>query len=162
MCEFNSDSNYIPPGSTYMVQRSWSNAAATAGLNPCVPHPVETYFNSYPVFTESVTLNYFGAWTTKGVTIPLNKSGTVDVILSSDAETAPWTVEAFDLNAYITGDPKQANTTVSLDTSTGVNGDTIHLTITVNSSNPMWGGEGFVLQSTLGEQQNLSMGAIVN
>ncbi len=31
MCEFNDDANVVPPGGTYMIQRTWSNAAAARG-----------------------------------------------------------------------------------------------------------------------------------
>ncbi len=58
MCEYNTDSNYTPPGSTYMVQRSWSNAAATAGTNPCVPVPMPTpYFQSTAVLPDAIMLD---------------------------------------------------------------------------------------------------------
>ena len=49
MCEFNDDANIIPPGSTYMVQRTWSNLAAQQFDNPCVPVVTTTpYLNSFP------------------------------------------------------------------------------------------------------------------
>ncbi len=161
MCEYNADENVLPAGSKYEVQRSWSNAAAKAGKNPCVPAPAAPYFNSFPLFTESVTLEYGGPWKTKGITIPVGQSKTIDVQLWSDAPTSgPWKVSAYDLD-YYTGLSNTPNTTLTLDKSTGVSGDTLHLTIKLNSVDASYGGAGFVLVSDLDGQENISFGTIV-
>ena len=164
MCQDNTDSNYLPPGSTYMVQRSWSDAAAKAGMNPCVPvPPTGPYFNSYPQFPDMVSLNgqalyTNGATTTEGVQIPIGQTKTIDVVLHSEAPTSgPWTVSVMDFSEFI-GDT--AATSVSLDKTSGSDGDVLHLTITVMASDPNLGGEGFVLNSTLGTQNNLMFGAV--
>jgi hypothetical protein len=160
MCEYNLDSNYLPPGSTYMIQRSWSNAAATAGTNPCVPVATTApYFNSYVAYSDDIGISYYGyAVQTTGVKLAVGATRTVDVVLSSVAPTAgPWTVHAWDMNDYL-GNP--SNTTLSLDKTTGSNGDVLHLTITVNSYDPNFGGAGFIIESTLDGQDNLTMGAI--
>jgi len=41
----------------YAVQRMWSNSAAKAGRDPCVPAPGDVYFNAVPVLPEKVTLD---------------------------------------------------------------------------------------------------------
>jgi hypothetical protein len=158
MCQYNADSNYTPPGSTYMIQRVWSNSAALAGTNPCVPVPTTSpFFDSMPVLTDSFSLD---GLTTDGVIIPVGSSKTFDVRLFSSAPTTgPWKVTAYDMNEYLGQTP---NTTVSLDKDTGSNGDVLHLTIQVNSAATTTGGEGFVLQSDLGGQENLTMGAVGN
>jgi hypothetical protein len=162
MCEYNTDSNVTPPGATYMIQRSWSDAAAKAGKDPCVPAATtEPYFNSVPVLPDTLSLNYYGQpVTTKAVTIPVGQSKTIDLQLWSEAATAgPWTVTAWDLNDYLGG---AKNLDVSLDKSTGKNGDTLKLTIKVLSKDQSYGGEGFVIVSDLNGQENLSMGAVGN
>ena len=107
MCEFNIDANYAPPGSTYMVQRSWSNKAAKAGTNPCVPVPNnEVYFNAVPVLTDTVNeADQFGNMSpTKGVKIPVGQTKTIDVNLETDgALSGPVTVTAYDGNYYLNG-----------------------------------------------------------
>jgi hypothetical protein len=161
MCEFNQDTNVVPPGATYMVQRSWSNAAAKAGKNPCVPAPSEPYFNSIPVL-GSVKLSYYGSQvTTKGVQIPVGGQGTIDVQLYSEAKTAgPWTIKAWDYNEYLgAGSPRLQ---LSLDKDSGQSGDTVKLTIQVLKASKSFGGEIFILESNLGGQQNLSVGVVVN
>jgi hypothetical protein len=144
-----------------MVQRSWSDRAAAAGTDPCVPVPLNPYFDSMAVLPDTVTLSYYGTpTTTKGVLIPIGSTKTIDVQLFSTAATSgPWTVTAYDLNDYL---GNTANTTVSLDQSTGSNGDVLHLTITVNSKDAQLGGEAFVLVSDLGTQENISMGVVGN
>lgn len=165
MCQDNTDSNYTPPGSTYMVQRSWSNAAARAGKNPCVPVPTSypTYFNSYPVLPDMVTLDGQGlgqSITTEGVKIAVGQSQTIDIVLHSEAPTSgPWNVQVTDLS-YFVGDTANPVLDLTLDKDTGSDGDVLHLTIKVLSTDSQLGGEGFVLSSTLGAQQNLWFAAV--
>ena len=160
MCEYNLDSNYAPPGSTYEVQRSWSNAAAAAGTNPCVPVPsTGPYFNSYAVYDDTVAVSYYGQpLQTTGVKIAVGATRTIDVVLKSNGATSgPWTVRAWDESYYLGG---TANTTTALDVSTGSDGDVLHLTIQVNSYDSNLGGAGILLESTLNGQDNLTMFAI--
>ena len=69
MCAFNDDAYFIPAGSTYMVQRSWSNAAAKKMQNPCVPYAkTAAYFNSFPALEMiAYTTDKF---LTRGLQIP--------------------------------------------------------------------------------------------
>jgi hypothetical protein len=165
MCDTNADQGYTPQGSTYMVQRSWSNAAARAGTNPCVPVPAGygPYFNSYPTLPDTVTLDgsyWTGPFTTPGVLIPAGKTKTIDIVLRSQAPTSgPWTVAAYDLSQWA-GDSSQPATQLTLDKSSGQSGDVLHLTIKVLSVDPVIGGNGFVLSSTLDGQNNLWFAAI--
>ena len=85
----------MPSGSKYMVQRTWSNAAAARMQNPCVPHTASTipYFNSYPALNQIP----YSSGTTMGVKIPIGQSKTIDVILSSTGATpGPWNVTVYD------------------------------------------------------------------
>lgn len=165
MCQNNTDSNYTPPGSTYMVQRSWSNAAALAGTNPCVPVPATgPYFNAYPVLPDMITINDYNGdpVTTQGVKIPVGQTKTIDILMHSEAPTSgPWDVAVYDLSSYI-GDTAKDATQLTLDKTSGVDGDVLHLTIKVLKKDTILGGEGFVLESTLGGQDNLWYAAIGN
>jgi hypothetical protein len=166
MCEFNDDSNYVPPGSKYMVQRTWSNAAAALMQNPCVPHTASTipYFNSYPALTA---IPYNGG-TTMGVNIPIGQSKTIDVILSSTAATpGPWNVMVYDYDQILVG-ASSPYLGLTLDKASGRNGDTLHLTITPHTADPTLGGEAFFIYSEYGTtgtpdfQSNLTMGLVTN
>ena len=158
MCEFNDDTYVIPPGSTYMVQRSWSNKAAKALTDPCVPLTAKgPYFNTAPVLPDKLIVS---GVSTPGVKIAVGSSKTIDVTLFSEAvTTGTWKVNAYDMGAYLTG---SADLQLSLDKGTGKNGDTLHLTIKVLKANP--NGSGFILVSDLGTgtslESNLAMGMV--
>jgi hypothetical protein len=166
MCEFNDDS-YIPnPGGTFWVQRTWSDKAAKAGTQPCVPVVTTPYFNSMPVLPDMVSISGLGgpAVTVPGVKIPVGASKTIDIKLFSDAPTAgPWRVTALDGN-YLAGGT--AELSLKMDKIGGQNGDTIHLTIQVLKADTNYGVESFILYSDIGKmgqpgfQSNLWMGTV--
>jgi hypothetical protein len=168
MCEFNDDANVIPPGSTYMVQRSWSNAAAGRFENPCVPVVTSTpYFNSFPQL-ESINYDYgTGSLTTQGIRIPLGQSKTIDVaLLSAGAVGGPWTVAAYDYDDAIVG--SAAGSTLRQDAPSGSSGDTVHLTITPTTPDSVLGAEAFIIWSDYGNpgdadfESQLTMGLVTN
>ena len=175
ICEFNDDSEYLPSGSTYMIQRTWSNAAAKAGKNPCVPQSASTlpYFNSYPVLSQ---IPYGGglsgmgpsSGTTMGVSVPLGQSKMINLILSSTGPMpGPWTVKVYDYDQILAG-ASSPYLGLSLDKSTGQNGDTLHLTITPHQSDATLGGEAFFIFSEYGTmgtadfESNVTMGLVTN
>jgi hypothetical protein len=112
----------------YVVQRSWSNASARAGHDPCVPVLSEPYFNAAPVLNakQQITFNS-QVLTTNGLQLAVGESKTIAVRLFSDAPTSDWSVDAID-----TSQPPSFG--FSWDAQTGNDGDVLHLTITRNSS----------------------------
>ena len=168
MCEFNDDANVVPPGSTYMVQRSWSNVAAARFDNPCVPVVNSTpYFNSFP---QLGNINYddgAGIISTQGIRVPIGQSKTIDVaLLSAAAVGGPWSVSAYDYDYEIVG--ATAGSTLGQDASSGSSGDTVHLTITPKSADYYLGGEAFIIWSDYGNagdpdfESQLTMGLVTN
>jgi hypothetical protein len=166
MCEFNDDANVIPPGSTYMVQRSWSNAAAARFENPCVPVVTTTpYFNSFP---RLGTISYDGGrLTTRGIKIPLGQSQTIDVALMSGATVAQeWGVSAYDYDDAILG--ATSGSTLRPPSFTGGDGATYRLTITPTGADSYLNGEAFIIWSDYGNpgdpdfESQLTMGLITN
>jgi hypothetical protein len=145
----------------YTVQRTWSNNAAKAGHDPCVPAlPGEVYFNAAPHLKDSISLN-LGNQTAvfKGVKIPVGQSKTIDIDLFSDGDTGgPWDVDVQDASKLF-GGPSTLD--LSLDQTSGQNGQKLHLTINVTQSN-QYGVEIFYVTSTLGQQQNLWFGIVGN
>ena len=145
----------------YTVQRTWSNVAEKAGQDPCVPAiPGSVYFNSMPVLKDSIATT-LGAQTVNlvGVHIPVGSSQVVELdLFSTGPTTSPWSLSATD-QARVNGQP--ANLGFSLDRVSGVNGDKVHLTITV-----MTAGRGnreiFIVGSTLGTQKNEWIGLVGN
>jgi hypothetical protein len=122
----------LPAPFPYTVQRIWSNKAAREGHDPCVPQPAgEVYYNAAPVLPDMGTMSFMGQnVVVKSVSIPVGQSKTIPVQLYSDGPLAPWTVTATDISQAVLGAPG-TELTLSLDQSTGQNGDTLMLTITV-------------------------------
>jgi len=115
------------PGLDYTVQRSWSNASAMAGHDPCVPTLAnEVYFNAVPVLEDTITLG--GSYTMRGVQIPVGSSKTIDLQLFSDGDThGAWSVKAIDAQQLQGG--KSSSFNFKLDRDSGRNGEKLHLTI---------------------------------
>lgn len=166
MCEFNDDANVIPPGSTYMIQRSWSNAAAARLENPCVPVVTTTpYFNSFP---RLGSISYdAGHLTTQGIKIPLGQSQTIDVALLGGTPVArSWDVAAYDYDDAVLDAP--AGSTLRPPTFNGGNGDTFRLTITPTSADSHLKGEAFIMWSDYGTpgdpdfESQVAMGLVTN
>ena len=133
-----------PPDVGYAVQRIWSNAAAAAGHDPCVPSIAPTYFN---VRADAPDAFYdpYADTTVQGVQIPSGQSRTIDVHLVADGPTAPWKVTAVDPNQAAGG---RSLLKMTLDHDSGANSDVLHLTI-----EPLFQGKGvtalYEIDSTL-------------
>lgn len=118
---------------SFMVQRVWSNASAKAGHDPCVPAPAGPYLRAVPVLEDMVPLDYRGREvTTRGVSVPVGESRTIDVQLEADAPTDDWTVTATSSDAELA---------FAWDTQNGSAGDTLRLTITRLANGPWRGSE---------------------
>ena len=134
----------------YMVQRTWSNASALAGHDPCVPVLPGPYFNAAPVLTAKQNITFQGeVTTTNGIPIALGETKTIDVRLFSDAPTSDWSVDALD-----TTNPP--GLTFAWDKQTGNDGDTLHLSITRTAA----AGSEIVLESRSGATTNLWFGFV--
>jgi hypothetical protein len=157
MCEFNDDTYVVPPGGTYVYQRSWSNVAAKADQSPCVPHTQGTPFFDVYARTTAQTIELGGPPTqTQGIKIPVGQTLTIPLTLWQAAPMpGPWTVRVYDGN-YLTTGSAELGLTLQQGTSsgcaganptvcTGVAGDVMELTIDVMTADPANGGESFVI-----------------
>jgi hypothetical protein len=158
MCELNPGAFFQPPGFDYVVQRGWSNSAATAGRDPCEPQlPGEVYFNSVAALPDDVLISQGRQeFTTKALSLTLGVSKTVDVDLYSEARTSgPWTIQAFDEQSLGGG---ASALSFSWDATSGENGQVLHLTVKAESMPS--GLDALILVSQLGSQTSLWMGAV--
>jgi hypothetical protein len=152
MCASFGNVFYKPTDLPYLVQRTWSNKAAAASLDPCEPDGVMPNFNAAAVLNDSVTV---GGAATKGVKIAAGATGSVTLDLYSSGPTSgPWSVQAVDGLSYVSMGGSPAELSLSFaggtsDTATGKNGDKLTLNIKVLTADPS-GGEVFLLVSTLG------------
>jgi hypothetical protein len=152
-CENWQDSYFQLTGSfPYWISSIWSNTAATAGHDPCVPHAAGPYHGMtlLPSQDSTVTVDLTtlggGKMTTKGFTVSIGKPLTFQLGFFSDAETsAPWTID-YDFENQLeqlftpTGLPyDNGSATLAIDNRTGKNGDVASVTVTVKTR----GGAGF-------------------
>jgi hypothetical protein len=129
MCEY-VDAAFQRLIGDFLVQRTWSNASAAAGHDPCVPLLDQPYTGAAPVLAPvTVTPKHGSAYTTLGVTVDYGTPLTVEVQLFSDSETAgEFIVEAEDA-ASATGGGTAAFD-FQWDNQYGQNGDKRHVIIT--------------------------------
>ena len=151
MCALNGEVFYKPADFPYTVQRIWSNAAAKAGKDPCVPAFTggAPYVEAAPDVHDMVAFDYQGSiGSTKGVRVPLGKTGTVDLdLFSADPSQGAFNVAAIEVGT------QTPNVTLTLDKNSGNSGDTLHLTIAAHSQNPMYGGELVIIRATQGTRK---------
>jgi hypothetical protein len=143
----------------YVVQRSWSNKAALAGHDPCQPTlPNSVYFNAAPDLKENVTASIQGQQViVKGAKIALGETKTIDLDLFSDGDTGgPFDVEVKDMAAVFGQTPRLG---LTLDRTSGQNGEKLHLTITVMSEGKNKT-ESFIVVSSLNGQRNFWVGIV--
>jgi hypothetical protein len=151
MCE------YLPSAAqqlvgNYFVQRTWSNASAAAGHDPCVPVLATPFQGAAPMFTDAEPIDsyYNGTIQTRGVQVPVGMSKTIDVQLFSDAPTGDFSVHADDVAQFL---GSAAELSFTWDKQTGHNGDTLHLTITRTKAGMGQGSEFVVV---VGSGQNVT------
>ena len=150
---------------SYLVQRIWSNHAAAAGQDPCVPALTAAqepyYFNTVPNVGH-VTASYRGFnFSTLGVSAPLGQSTTIELDLFSSASTKgqSWQVKAYDGNAQFTG--SGADLIFAPSVVQGANGDKLQVAIT-NLGNDGQTARPLLLISSQGDQQNWWIGVVTN
>jgi hypothetical protein len=92
MCEY-VRAAFQPLVGSFMVQRTWSNASAAAGHDPCVPVMPTPYLGAAPNFPDLQVTTHSGQMiTTKGITVNLNQSQMVEIDLFTDAPSDDYTV----------------------------------------------------------------------
>jgi hypothetical protein len=135
----------------YTVQRIWSDKSAATYHDPCVPElPGEVYFNAAPVLPDMISIPTVG--TVSGVQIPVGASKTVELDLFSEADTnGPWNVNVIDLDSYMN---EPAALGFSLDSTSGQNGQKLHLTIDALSAGQYGVGVFIVISYTGTYSQN--------
>jgi hypothetical protein len=154
LCAPNPSSFYKPSDLAYTVQRTWSNAAAQASHDPCVPSvPGEVYFNSAPALNDplwdrvSTTTEGGPGKIVPGVNLTFS-SQTIEIDLFSDSPTeGDWTVGAVDMGF------ENAQLSFQFDKTTGHDGDKIQLTIgVVRPADTQF--DVFLITSQLGDRTN--------
>jgi len=149
---------------TAFVQRTWSNKSGLAGHDPCVPElPGEVYFNVTPFGMQTVTASVpsFGQGTQKvqalGYVIPAGTTSKFQVGFYSEAPMGlPWDLSVAVGNPLLTAEgidqldsENTSSVTVSLDKTSGVNGEKAWVTVNVKTSGSKFAGELITLTSSV-------------
>jgi hypothetical protein len=131
LCEGHKWSFFWDPQSESVVQRIWSNKAARAHEDPCVPKPPDgiVYFETLPRLTETITFAFGGTtYTTTGVDAPVGFAKTIDLALCSDGKTDPWSFTVY--QSPLGGSwGTTGNLDITLSQTTGQDGDPVTMTI---------------------------------
>ena len=129
-----------------VVARLWSNAAAAAYNNPCLPAAPGPAFFSIPVHTELQTVQLNGKLRTiEQVPVAAGQSVTIEVRLLSTTQPSPtWLVTPLEVPLpNSTGAVNAPSLNFAWDeapgkaSASGQNGQTLHLKITANAAGPL-------------------------
>jgi hypothetical protein len=138
-CEFYRDSDLLPSETDvgFAVQRQWSNASGKAGHDPCVPRLKDaTYFNVTPLDLEDVGVDLSAVGgstaTAKGFKVKVGETRQVPLGFYSDGPIGEWTIKA--VNGGIAGGRSSGGLDLTLDVTSGQNGQKAYLTVTVNTA----------------------------
>jgi hypothetical protein len=124
--------------SGYLVQRSWSNAAAKASHDPCVPAPSpaqQPYFNVAPSGSDTLVMK-------------VGQTKTLELTAFSDGPTPPFSVDVTEISQFFGGDNVLD---LTLDQATLQNGQKTTLTVTLNADPGRAGLAAFQVTSTLAQ-----------
>jgi hypothetical protein len=154
-CEFYRDSAMQATEIPFVVQRQWSNAAAKAGHNPCVPsNPSQKYFSVSPLDQEDIDVDMSAlggdVMTTKGYKIKVGETKTFPVGFYSDGPLGKWTISAKS-GGIAGGGRSSGGVDLTLDVTEGQNGQKAYVTATVNTAGRT-GAELVTIVSQMGSQ----------
>ena len=163
MCENDPEAEYTFSDFPFVVQRFWSNAAALAGHDPCVPAiPGTTFFNAVPELPDTGPFDYYeNTVEVSSVHIPVGGSATVYIDVYSDGPLADWDVNVVDYD-YAFGQamtPAAGLLLIDQPVTTGNNGSRIPVTIKVqtpgniNTNNQANNTELFLIVASQGTSQ---------
>ena len=148
MCEY-VDTAYQPLVGAFYVQRTWSNASALAGHDPCVPVLATPYVGAAPRLGPISLTTRNGTISTEGVMVNNGSSANVEVDVFSDAPGAqPVTVEAYDAATLNGG---QVQLAFQWNRTTASAGDKLQLLITRTIAGTSRGNE-FLIYTKQGGQ----------
>jgi hypothetical protein len=150
-CELFAEATDTTDFTPYTAQRQWSNKSAAAGSHWCLPALHEPFYNTTFLLGEpasipatqlddiSVNLSALGAGNvkTKGFKVPLKTSRTFPIGLFSDMDTGgPFTLDVQwpPMNVLLQdmsgNNITNGTATVTLDKTSGVNGEIANVTVT--------------------------------
>jgi hypothetical protein len=152
LCALQGNAFYEPADFPYTVQKIWSNTAAKAGKDPCIPEKAsEPYFAGAPRLPDLVTMPdtlKYGA-----VNVPVGQERTIPLDVYADSPTAgPITIRAMEVRA-------KGHVTMTLDRTSANAGETLNLTIKAVAASSD-GAEPFAVTASVGKRTNYWFGLV--
>jgi hypothetical protein len=154
-CEFYRDSTITSTELGHDVQRQFSFASFAAGHAPCVPVPSDPYFNVVPLDLAELAYDLpslgsptsGGHVTTRGVHVNVGETGSFRVGFYSDKSRGDWNLKVVEGNDLRGTDPggsfqpafANGNLSVSVDKTSGHNGDVATVTVAVKGKDATLG-----------------------
>jgi hypothetical protein len=128
LCKLDPSAPITPSDVGFLVQRIWSNAAAAAGHDPCMPVPAgDSYVLGVP---ELVQTEIYPGQYVMGLSVAPGSTATVNVHFYADAPVGgTWTLAATEPDVPQLPDPAH-QLSLSFDRTQGQRGDVVHLTVT--------------------------------
>ena len=151
MCEWSTSESDRLVGN-YLVQRIWSNAAALAGTDPCVPAAPGMYYNAAPELGEVPVGS--SAVPTLGVQIPTGSAKDITFHLFSDQPGSAWDVAAID-GAELFGDEPSLEIEYG-SVYSGSNGGLVTILVNRKKAAPKGGNLLFVENKPYGDNETVS------
>lgn len=159
MCSWEMPSVSKLTGVDFQTSRVWSNKAAAAGHDPCLPAPTDPYFATVPDLPDEAPIPEYEEYgangkiviggTTKAVKVAVGQTVTIDLDLYSDGATsADWTP----VPQEIVAGGVEPSLTLSLDRPSGTNGEKLHLSITRNTAITPGHGNSVLIYSAIGDR----------
>ena len=139
LCEYADTASFLmPTGMTYAIQRTWSNAEARAGHDPCVPGAKADYYQTIPDAFDTGNVTIFGSPSSTHLTkIAKGATGTITLhVYANGSYTGPFKVTLEDWNSQFQG---PALLTFVQPTGTFMAGDTVTVQTTVVNTDSQLG-----------------------
>jgi hypothetical protein len=141
LCEYADTANLkTPDGMTYAIQRTWSNAAAAASTDPCIPNAASSYYQTIPDAPDTASVSVFGSHvSTHATKIAKGATGTLTLhVYATDASSGPFTVSVDDWNGIVT-QPSVKLLSITQPVGTFNAGDTVTVQVTVTNPDTQLG-----------------------
>jgi hypothetical protein len=132
LCLFADNSFYTPANMIDAAQRTWSNAEAALGHDPCVSEGMAPYYQTIPDDPDALSITYFGPWATRGTKVAVGANGTITLHVYANPDSGPYVVSLDDYSStWFGGAPLL---TFTEPTGVWANGATITVPVTVNAA----------------------------
>jgi hypothetical protein len=145
---------------SFVVQQTWSNAAAASAHDPCVPAAGGAYIAAIPVLPDVVQDHGNDV---PVVRLAVGDTKTIDLHIVSDGPTGDIELRVVDLGQTITG--IEPALTMKLDKATARNGDIVKLTITATRAGQIRKAKnlaGFIVTAKLQDEITMWPALVVN